>query len=215
MLGTSKHGSNGGSCEDMEAPIYGSTLPPDVRAQFNATMAYLYHREDVLRADLDKGIEGFNVQLQEVQNMLKTQLKEGLNNLNLSIRSLEEWLPPPGGGGVWGQQGPNHGRCAMSYDGDHYYGADFDENMSDDRGGVPRHLRHDLFDHQCAGHGGYRGGGVECEMMVSVELKSPYRSLRMGLVRGLFGVGVWGPAFASKPSVYSKLAKNLGPILVF
>lgn len=49
--------------EDMEVPIYGSTLLSDVRAQFNTTTVYFHCREDVLRVDLDKGIEDLNAQI--------------------------------------------------------------------------------------------------------------------------------------------------------
>lgn len=84
---------------------------------------------------------------------------------------MEERLPLPGGAGIRGQHGPNLGRHVMSHDGDHYYGNDFDDNMSDISGGLPRHPMRDFFDRQGVGHGGHRGGVLNARTMVLVKSK--------------------------------------------
>lgn len=98
MSSASKRSSNHGSdLEEVTVPVYGSTLAQDVRAQFDATTQDFWRREEVMHAQID-------AQLQEVQNTLNDrlndntrQMTEGFNNLNMTLRCLEERLPTPGG----------------------------------------------------------------------------------------------------------------------
>ena len=97
MSRTSQRGSNGGSDEE---PMYGDTLLPDVRAQFDATTGHFLRREKLLRHQLEVQIQGVQDTLNDRLNANERRMMEGFDNLNLAIRRLEERLPPPRGANV-------------------------------------------------------------------------------------------------------------------
>nr|CCI55429.1 PH01B031C15.12 [Phyllostachys edulis] len=146
MLGTSKHGFNGGSTEEEEEPTYGDTLLPNVHAQFDAHTGFFLRREKVLRHQLDVQIQGVQAMLNDRLNATERQMTEGFTNLNHAIRRLEERHSLPGEANALVLPQPQHGRAqhVVRHAEDDFYALDSEEAVFDDRvGHGGRHNRGD------------------------------------------------------------------------